>query len=49
MTATRVTIMLNDEIKKKLHEIQAKQIQESTLSVSFSQVVNDVLDRGLKK
>ncbi len=44
----RITIMLEDDLVKKLHEIQAKQIKQSAKSVSFSRVVNEVLRKGLK-
>ncbi len=41
--AKRITIMLDDNLVKKLHEIQAKQIKASTNSVSFSRVLNETL------
>ncbi len=41
--AKRVTIMLDDDLVKKLYEILAKQIKASTKSVSFSRVVNEAL------
>jgi hypothetical protein len=44
----RITIILNDELLKKLHEIQAKLIKQSSKSVSFSRVMNDVLRKALK-
>lgn len=47
--AKRVTIMLDEDLIKKLHEIQAKQIKETSESVSFSAVLNTMLDKGLKK
>jgi len=40
--------MLEDDLVKKFHEIQAKQIKQSTKSVSFSRVVNEALRKGLK-
>jgi metal-responsive CopG/Arc/MetJ family transcriptional regulator len=46
--AKRITIMLEDDLVKKFHEIQAKQIKQSTKSVSFSRVVNEALRKGLK-
>jgi len=46
--AKRITIMLEDDLIKKLHEIQAKQIKQSTKSVSFSRVLNEVLRKSLK-
>ena len=45
----RITIMLDDDLLKKLHEIQAKQIKDSTKSVSFSRVLNEVVRNSLKK
>jgi len=40
--------MLDDELLKKLHDIQAKLIKESKAYVSFSGVLNDTLRKGLK-
>jgi predicted transcriptional regulator len=45
----RITIILDDDLLKKLHEIQAKQIKDSTKSVSFSSVLNEVVQKSLKK
>ena len=45
----RVTIMIDDDLLKKLHEIQAKQIKESTKSVSLSSVLNETVRKSLKK
>jgi len=45
----RITIILDDDLLKKLHEIQAKQIKDSTKSVSFSRVLNEVVRKSLKK
>ncbi len=47
--AKRITIVLDDDILKKLHEIQAKKIKESSKSVSLSAVLNEYLVIGLKK
>ena len=46
--AKRITIMLDDDLVKKLHEIQAKQIKASTKSVSFSRVLNMTLRKCIK-
>jgi len=46
--AKRITIMLDDDLVRKLHEIQAKQIKQSTKSVSFSRVLNEVARKSLK-
>jgi predicted transcriptional regulator len=45
----RITIMLDDDLVKKLHEIQAKQIKESIKSVSFSRVLNEIVRKSFKK
>jgi len=47
--AKRITIMIDDDLLKKLHEMQAKQIKESQKSVSFSRVLNGTLRTGLKR
>ena len=44
----RITVVLDDSIKKKLHEKQAKLIKESVGSVSFSRVVNETLRKHFK-
>ena len=44
----RITIMLDDDLNKKLRLIQAKAIQSTTSSVSFSAVINKTLRNKLK-
>ncbi|WP_371504233.1 hypothetical protein [Nitrosopumilus adriaticus] len=44
----RVTVVLEDDILKKLRIIQAKQIKDSSASVSFSKVINETLKISLK-
>ena len=44
----RVTIVLDDDLIKKLREKQAKLIKESTSSVSFSRVLNETVRKSLK-
>ena len=46
--AERITIMLNGDIVKKIRKLQAKKITETSSSVSFSRIVNEVLEKGLK-
>ncbi len=46
--AKRITIMIDDDIDKKLRLIQAKQISKTNSSVSYSSVINEVLRRQLK-
>lgn len=44
----RLTIMFNSDIAKKLGILQAKKIKETSSTVSFSRIVNKVLEKGLK-
>ena len=44
----RITVVLEDDLLKKLHDIQAKIIKESKAHVGFSGVLNDTLRTGLK-
>jgi len=46
---SRVTIVLDDINAEKLRNLQAKMIKSSSKSVSFSHVLNIVLEDGLKK
>ena len=45
----RVTVVLQEGNIEKLRGIQARLIKTSTKSVSFSMVLNRVLEDGLKK
>ena len=49
MTSSRITILLDDDIVKKLRAIQANQIKQSPKSISFSKVVNEELRKSLRK
>ena len=44
----RITILLDDELDVKLRTRQAKLINKTKNSVSFSQVLNEVIRTGLK-
>ena len=44
----RLTIVLNSDIAKKLRVLQAKKIKVSSSSVSFSRIINEVLEKGLR-
>ena len=44
----RVTVILDLDLIKKLRLIQAKQIQQTTQSVSFSKIVNEQLQKKVK-
>jgi len=45
--AIRVTIMLDKDLDKKLRDIQANRIKYEIASVSFSNVVNEMVKAGL--
>ena len=44
----RVTIVLDDKLRKLLREKQAQIIKDTTAHYSFSAVINDYLWKGLK-
>jgi len=44
----RITIMIDEDLDKKLRLIQAKAIQNTTSSVSYSRVINEILRKKLK-
>ena len=46
--AKRVTIMIDNELDRKLRQIQAKLIQKENSSVSYSKVVNSMLKSSIK-
>ena len=46
--AKRVTIMIDDDLDKKLRMRQAKMIQQEQTSYSFSKVINEVIRKSLK-
>jgi len=45
----RITIVLDDDLLKKLRNKQAKLLKTSKSSVSLSKVINDTLRDSLKK
>ena len=45
----RITIMLEDNIVKKLRLKQAKKISQENTSYSLSRVINETLTEALKK
>jgi hypothetical protein len=40
--------MIDDDISKKLHQIQAKEISKTSQAISFSRVINKELRKQLK-
>jgi len=49
MKSKRITVVLDDEVVKKLRIIQSKKISKSIEHVSFSEVVNDELRKSLNR
>ena len=47
--AKRITIMLDDDLDKKIRLAQSKIILTEYKSVSFSQVINSLLEKQLAK
>lgn len=45
----RVTIMIEDELDKKIRLIQAKTIQSTASSASYSSIINKILKNNIKK
>jgi len=46
--AKRITIMIEEDLDKKLRLIQAKQIQNTTSSISYSRVINETIRKQIK-
>ncbi len=44
----RITIVMDDDVVKKLRNIQSKKISKLIKHVSFSQIVNDELRKYVK-
>jgi len=44
----RVTIMIDEDLDKKIRMLQAKIIQKESKSVSYSRVINELLRKGAK-
>jgi len=47
MKYKRVTIMMGNDLDKKLRMLQAKRIQKEQKSISYSKVINDILRKSL--
>jgi hypothetical protein len=46
--AERITIMLDEDLVRKLRNRQAKTLKETNKSISFSKVLNEVIRESLK-
>ena len=44
----RVTIMIAEDLDKKLRTLQARKIRKTTRSYSYSDAINDTLRKQLK-
>ena len=44
----RITIILDDDLDKKLRLLQAKTIAAKKISYSYSKIVNETLRKGVK-
>ena len=44
----RITIILDNDLDKKLRLLQAKYISSKKVSCSYSKIVNDTLRKGVK-
>ena len=47
--AKRITIMIDDDLNKKVRLLQSKIIQKENKSASFSSVLNSLLEEDLSK
>ena len=47
--AKRVTIMIDEDLDKKLRILQAKMIQQNQTSYSYSRVINEVVKKSINK
>ena len=45
----RVTFVIEDKLMAKLRNVQAKKLRDSHQSVSFSKLLNDILENSMKK
>ena len=49
MMAKRTTMMIDDDVDKKIRSLRAKLILETSKNVSYSQVINELLRKSLKQ
>jgi hypothetical protein len=47
--AKRITIMLDDDIDRKIRLMQSKIIKKENKSISFSSVINLLLEKNISK
>ncbi len=44
--AKRVTIMISDDLDRRVRQYQAKTIQDTNKAYSYSRAINDLLAKG---
>jgi len=44
---SRITIMIEKDLERKLRKAQGKKIAEAAISITFSEVINDAIRKGL--
>ena len=44
----RVTIMIDEDLDKKIRMLQAKTIQQTSSTTSYSSVINELIKKRLK-
>ncbi len=49
MVGKVITIIIDEDLQKKLRDLQARLIQKNNQSFSFSKVLNMALKEGVKK
>ena len=45
---SRITVMLDDDLATQIRNKQAAEIKRTNHSVSFSKILNEVLEKGLQ-
>jgi len=45
--AKRVTIMIDDELDKKIRIYQAKKMQKENITYSYSKAINEILKKSI--
>lgn len=49
ISRTKITVVIQDDVLKKLRKIQSELIRETLSSVSMSMVVNNILRKSIKE
>lgn len=49
MNKVRVTIMIDDSLKSRIHRLQGEHIAKTDTNISFSTVLTNLVKKGMKK